>query len=373
MKSKVRDIVSRLEEYDEIVIVGPDGNRENPNTKLRVYAHGGCIGKIPIGQGDYELVGKYKPTKADKYPYTYAKYLSKGFTDGHGNQIVNTGIDKLEKEFSEYLVDGVELQDYFVNTFCEADSSLKEKYIVDSNYLKLALTASYNKMRNDGDDPGERKIQTRIAKNQIKSMPGESLLVTDIEYKMRLSDNRPKKKSGKNKHHGKADFVVFDGESIGLVELKYNNKSMEQGSENSLYEHMLDFYDVITFSPEDIIKECIRRIKVMAKHGVICDDWNNYIRKFEEKAEKNAYKDMIWCGFVFANFDASEEDSIKSVKNQLFDEAPCKDTRKFISSLNLKDDKYKNIDVKYQYIKVGEEISGMKKMVLETSIRDVIY
>lgn len=373
MKARASDIVSTLEGYEDIIVVGPDGNSASPGKKLRVYSYGGCIGKVATDEGKCELVAKTnKLTVADKYPYPYAKYLRESFVDGHKKTINNDGIAELEKEYAKVLKNGITLEDYFVKSFCEATPEEKSEYITNSDYLKLACKVAYNKMRNDGDDPGERKIQTKIAKDQIKLLPGEGLLVTDIEYTMSLSKNRPLKKKDKTKYHGKSDFVVFDGERIGLVELKYENKSMEQGAENSLYEHMLDFYDVITYSSKEIITECVRRMKIMAANGVLDSAWEAVIKDFEEKAKSNAYKDMIWCGFVFANYQAKEVDSIKAVKSQLFTSPKEDNEGKYISSLNLKDKKYENIDVRYQCIKVpaqDDKETVMDRLSVEESLR----
>ena len=160
---------------------------------------------------------------------------------------------------------------------------------------------------------------------------------------------------------------MFDGKSIGLVELKYNAKSMEIGSANSLYEHMLDFYDIIHWNGKRCLTECIRRMKMMCDNEVIDESWKNLIETFEKKVATGIAEQYLWCGFVFAGNEQDEHIVLDAVKSQLFTEPSTQEGSRE-KCLNLDSRNYDNIDVRYQYIVVDTSKNEKEDMIFEDMI-----
>ena len=167
----------------------------------------------------------------------------------------------------------------------------------------------------------ERRVQQLVAK-QYQTHTGifkdnQKLIITDIEFGMQI------RKDGKNKIC-KPDFVAFDGERFGLIEMKYDGQSMGNGAENSLDVHFLDFYNAIEPSEQEKrYKECLRRLEILLTCGVIKEEidsvnWKNRLEECSKKIEnKQLPQDLFWVGFIFIGGDRKKIS--KYIKKQLID------------------------------------------------------
>ena len=327
-----------------IIILGPEGSSKN---KLRVYAYGGDVGKIPINKlgRDYKLP-KTKNAKNGKKEKGYAKYIrsGEGYKNEHGQTfkvpdwlISNSAVKQALKYKS--INDEEELLKSCIDENNQV--KIKEYLKADENnyYLPLILAAQYNRWTKYDGEITERRIQCEIVKKYQKecgSIKGRDFIVTDIEYKFPLTKERSdekRKKKGDNISNlkgmsSKPDFIVFDGESFGLVELKYNGEGYSDN--NDLDVHFLDFYDLLR-TVEDKEKwkkqwaaygECLRRLKILLDLDVLVENkeerkkwlkkYGNQQKYYEENKDEKFDHSLFWCGFYFIGGKETANNKIKS-------------------------------------------------------------
>lgn len=363
MKRTPKEIIDSIRNSGkDIVILGPSGNKNKQDYRLRVYSNGSDIGKIPITMdGECELATKKsKLVPGDIYPYDKAKYLRKeGFVNGRGTIIENKDIELLEERYHSIL-NGMTVEEYYVQHFCEA--AVNRDYLIsDPVYLDMACLAAYNWSFNKKKNKkiGERGVQTHIARRCMDEKPGDGLIVTDIEFTMGgVSD-------------GEVDFVLFDGKRFGLVELKYNAESMGSGQDNSLYDHMCDFYKVLSDNEKskEQLKQCLYRAEILSRKGieVISNDWNPVFGEMIDSIENEADpKRLMWCGFLFVGGDKTVV--LDEVKKQLLSNESIPGRKE----LNLREKRFDGIDVMYQYVSEKKYSDENYKITMSKDIRTIL-
>ncbi len=346
-----RKVVENLKAYtfphhgkmiSPIAIMGPAG--EESDTKLRVYAFGGCIGQIATSKTQQCSLSLGK-TDGE---YSFGKYLSDGYSNGHQHIFSHAQIQEQIAYICEKHQWDVPFDKF--DDLAKTYTGKRQKYEALSGedqqqYLDLITTASYTRfMHREGKnettkitDLSERSCQTLIAReNQgAKFHSGEkNLVVVDMEYDMPLyeilrddgtKDYRYKRNTSEMKRKAKVDFVVFDGKSFGLIEFKYQAMSMEANSDNSLREHYLDFKRVIHEDSSEhkrkLVRELLRRMDHLLKYGVIDESWKDSYEEVRKKVdglnEIGSVEDLLWCGFYFVHDKEHNETVLAEIQNQL--------------------------------------------------------
>ena len=368
-----KDIVKALIDYkykysnqmeNPILVVGPAGN----DTHLRVYAFGGCIGEIATTE---KTQCKLAFSKDENKKYSYGKYLEDGYENGHGHVFKHEAIPELKglkEKFDKPLQD----EFAYLAENC-SNKEQKQMMIQDEKYLDLIISAAYTRFmhRKDNEVMGlsERSKQTLIAK-QCQTTKWEenkkNMVVVDIEYDISLNNKiEPKRKqksskTGKDvdKSKAKVDFVVFDGESFGLIEFKYKGESMERGSNNSLEHHYLDFQRIISEDNNEnkinVIKELIKRTTYLLDYNIIHSNWGKKLAELDTKIKNMKPEEydakMLWCGFYFV--ETGGKDIEKELENQ-------------ISLKSIVDNK---MDVRYQLD--NEEEANI--IIMKDNVKDIL-
>ncbi len=329
---KIRSIVSDLQKYrfkseyrfafdgngliedanaleNPVMIIAPEGDSDELSNELRVWVYGGCIATISRTTGEMivkpqrkKLTPSLKAKKENqdllKYvkdepgrasnPYDYGKYLYDGFTDGNGH--VYSLNDNLRRKYGKDDKLGA-YKAY--SRLVAADNSER----IDEELLDLMIYAAYTRWLHREDtsiEPvyaGEKLMQCIIAKNSMVSAKydpkGSSMVVVDVEYHF----------WGEGHSKSRADFVVFDGKSFGLIEFKYLGNSM-----GNLKKHHNDFNEAFERKEKriDLINELIEKTRLLCEYGVLDISWKDAIDDFQKEFDiREDDPDKIWCGFYF--------------------------------------------------------------------------
>lgn len=278
------------EEEQPVIIFGPSGSEK---TKLRLYACGGLIGRIPTKTGKYRLLST-----------AYKKYLP----------------DSQDEEKWDELFQS---EDQNSLLFSEA-------------YLELAVKAAKARFSKEdktkSKNSKERNIQTRIVKEYMKKETG--WCVVDMEFRV------PKQE--KMEKPSQTDIVVFDEEKgFGLIELKYNNKSCA-----NLDIHCNDYDQICSDRKirEKIEAELIRRAKYLADYKLIN---SRYYYKMEEI--KNSGSAIgFWYGFLFVGGGKNGSiDLVKKMGNAA-DQPECRFL--YVEDIDAIDLKYEKMESYEEFI-----------------------
>ena len=289
-----------------IMIIAPEERVKEIDGKydLRVWAYGGCIatlscenGKITKinvkpqrnisdGQKKQEANGellKYVKNNEKgnvKNPYDYGKYLYDGFTDGKEKIYELTGELKTQSQKEN---DQLAIYKDFTKCVLKHKNDSKE---LDRRFLDMMVYASYTRwLARKPKEPTplyaqEKFMQCVIAKNSMmdNKYKKDAMVVVDVEYHF----------IGEGHNKSRADFVVFDGESFGLIEFKYLGKSMD-----NLGKHYDDFNKADNQKKKSkIIEELIAKTQILCKCGVLDKSWDVF-------GHKSANDIGLWYGFYF--------------------------------------------------------------------------
>lgn len=225
-------------------IIGPAGN---DGDVLRIYAYGGCVGKLKGGNGHSEL-------------------LDRNYFNNYG-------------EF--FTVDEKELAKKWIQESKSGNGSITGAWcddVIDTDiYLQMALKTVKCKFQKANGDEKERNIQMEILSRFLKG--NSNWAIVDVETGITKSLLPNSKMIDKVK---KPDFVVFDKKrkQFGIIEMKAFNVNTD-----NLYEHYC-LFDEIYMNPGAFVKEMIHRAKIMAGYGLIETD------NFDAN-------DTVWYGFLF--------------------------------------------------------------------------
>ena len=238
----VLEAIEKLRKDPDIVITGPDYSDKN---KLRVYAKGGLIGKIYVGNhpaGKTELINpKYFPC----------------FKSNGSEQSLESIVDHSEDALT---------------TLCDND------YI---RACKNALTERYEKKKAEGEK--ERHVQTRIVKHFMNH--GSTWCIIDMEMQCPSEWFKGARFSKGTTRQPRFDMIVLNRDGIGIIELKVDNDNAKNIM--SHYEHMA-YMLRNKMAQECFLREIRRRIGIMEKYDLLSDHAQSFPL------------DRIWCGFLFA-------------------------------------------------------------------------
>ena len=241
MCKQIETAIRELLNFEGVTIVGPDYSDKN---KLRVYADGAKIGKIYVGpqsNGEHNLI-----------------------SDGYIGHYNASKEEKMGKDLKTIIENSRDI----LKTMTESE------YITKS---KIAIRQKF------GDDEGERSVETSIVKDFMNNTKVNDWAVIDMEVQF------PKKKfdgntfSKKTTKQPRFDIVVVNNLGIGFLELKVNNKNVD--NLNSHYEHM----EFLLQKPGWFLEEIKRRMKVIKPYNLINESLIDIALK-----TKN-----LWCGFLF--------------------------------------------------------------------------
>lgn len=331
-----------------ILIIGPDKMGEK---YFRVYIFGAhaatiiisddvCICKLCDSTEKWGKIAKKKEINGfspNDDIYSYGKFLIDGFTDGKGNTYwLNSKIK------SAYKVSGKDVKLTVYTEYCNyLKSKSANELLTNSHFLDLLSYVCYIRWVSIKDgvvsEPGEKCKQNCVAKNSMinaKYSEDKEKLVIDIEYMLNFSQEEQNKR---------ADFVVFDGKSLGFIEFKYLGKSTE-----NMASHYQDFYRLLVSSDETfrigIIEELMHRLRLLIEYGVVDKSWE---KAFNEFIKNDYNSSMMWCGFFFLG-DKYDSEEMKSKLDMKSIKKKAKECHKLI----MKSAKEEPI-VKYQCSNIG--------------------
>ena len=270
-------LVNNLNILKRPVLVLPPENDDKYAGKMRLWAYGGSIADIETETGMISLCDK----KMD-----YTDYLKNGFRNNkvYPEEFWQEGLfDHLDEEADLKYVKLVKKH---------TDASVQ----IEKELLDLSVFAAYTRYMNRSiykkypSYPQEKSMQCVLAKNcmlQSKYTDDkESMVVIDVETHLFHRDNK----------HPRADFVVFDGSSFGLIEFKYLGQSMDR-KENDLAKHYEDFCKAMNAqNGKKLFEQLKMKLKYQTAYGVIDDSWRE---KAEEMCKREYDKSVLWCGFYF--------------------------------------------------------------------------
>lgn len=276
---------------------------------ISVMAFGGCIGWILLDDEDSK---EQIDSKNREKIMAFAKYLSPKnaedtcYINEHKHKIF---LPKKFVEKSEYSNNGKARMERLLDTETSVNQILYNK-----EYLDLMVCAAYvrymhrkledkkscadkNNRKTLMYDTSERSIQTVIARKNLENAKHQNLLVIDIEFKQSYKDGNKKKVTPS------VDFVVLDKEkkSFGLIEFKFQGKSMDPKDKNSLTAHFEDFANLIHLRQEKIVKRLVQHTKLLLENKIMEVHDKGEIMGILDEIEKNAKKDVLWCGFYFVD------------------------------------------------------------------------
>lgn len=395
-KNEIGKIIKSIHSYNAgcigkpqeqpLVVVGPSGGKEN----LRIYCYGGAGGCLDVteieGSSEDEEVHKLTQEeyteKHELVKKEYNHFLRRFYEDGHNNVYTLNKTLRSSKYYKEVLknvpyecrmeegkipyIPGLD-EDFLLELDKGSETIYREILHRGGKrvkYLDYVIAATENKFMNSSSEKndksmGERKVQTRIVKKymQASKTQTDGYIVTDMEYRIALSGEQA----------SKPDLIVFDGTSIGLVEVKYAGESMELNAKNSLKEHYEDFYDIIysgIIDTREVARECWRRMDVLKKYKLINKDWWKQIDELKTKIDTiEDISSLFWMGFLFVEGPGiSEKDNEEYVKEQM---------NKQLGSYFLKNTGKVNADVRYCYT-TQEELKLDMKQGREYILKEII-
>ena len=269
----INEAIKKLQKDPDIIITGPDCSDIN---KLRVYANGGLIGKIYIGNrsdGSTELISK--------------GYYNKSTKDG--DKFILEKIVEKQKDPLEILVD--------------------DEYI---HACKQAVENRFGKKKNDSSVQGEkeRHVQTRIVKRFMSQIKDWCTVDMEMECPERwvIGNNF----SANTTKQPRFDMIVLNHDGVGIIELKVNNDNIE--NLESHYEHM-EFFLTNAATQQCFLDEINRRVDILVNNGLLDGSAMDFPR------------DRLWCGFLFVGGELS--DTKKEVVNRLSNKK-CVNRLKFL-------------------------------------------
>ncbi|MCR4654871.1 MAG: hypothetical protein K5770_01355 [Lachnospiraceae bacterium] len=310
---EVKQLVNELKEFDEsITVVGPSGGIK----KLRVYAYGSIIAKIPTTHGDgcNGLNAGIDLCNPDYFKYI-CKEIEYNTTD---HQVCTYSPDltalmpadrELKKGEDNLTTGASRLKD-----MAQSGSRERTRLFINrserEDYLRLVLCAAKNKMtrvdtsgKEGGNDRSERAIQTEIVREFMKKH--NDWCVVDMEY-------MPEYISGPGR---KPDLIVYDRElnQFGIIELKYDNKSCA-----NLGDHYEQFLRIQTEHTDKFVPEIKRRCGILANNSdLISDQMKDQIADADEN--------NIWFAFLFVGGEKYGAGNEKGIVDSINEYLLCKD------------------------------------------------
>lgn len=249
MCSQVECTINELLKIEGVIVVGPDFKDKN---KLRVYADGGRIGKIYVGKrndGKHELI-------SSGYFSHYEKSKNKMDSEENLGKIVTESTNHLETLKSDIYI----------------------------TQAKIAINKKNgDEERTNDSEPSERHVETSIVKKFMNKDNNKNWSVIDMEVEFPKDFFKGHNFSDGTTRQPRFDIVVVNNKGIGFLELKVNNKNVD--NLESHYEHML----FLLQNPKKFLNEIQRRMRVIKPYNLISESALNASLKAKS----------LWCGFLF--------------------------------------------------------------------------
>lgn len=253
----VNEAIKKLQNDPDIILTGPDCS--DPN-KLRVYANGGLIGKIYIGN------------------------QPKGSTN-----LINP----------KYYIHFEILKDIIENSKTPLETIVKEEYILA---CKQAIEKRFGKKKKDSSEKGEkeRHVQTRIVKRFMGKC--SDWCIADMEMQCPKSWFKGNKFSINTTKQPRFDMIVLNHDGVGIIELKVNNDNTD--NMESHYEHM-SYLLTNNEAQKTFLSEINRRVGILCDKGLLDKDVLEFPRN------------KLWCGFLFVGGEIRDtKDIVKKLNNK---------------------------------------------------------
>ena len=340
------------------------------NNEIEVMAFGGCIGIINVVSDSGEFLDKEKINAFIKYLYENDKDLDKGLDDDCRRKVDNHGNKYwLPKDFmDDYLKDKEFPKNILEN--CPTPATFTNDNAKDlKKYLDLLICSAYVRFMHRTDnkmvDLSERSMQTIIARNNMDSVQNSNLVFIDTEFKILLEDEE-----GSDKKTPSVDLIVLDKDdkSFGLIEFKYQGKSMNENDGNSLTTHCKDFIQMMGEKKRtEILKKLIKYTNLLINLGVIKD--------YKVKQFVNDI-DNLWYGFYFVENKGRwsqrniepQKNKPKIIKRMKIEDRIIVDCNKQIMCNDEFDKKFLKT-IRFQNSDISNTVLSMTEMLHEVCLR----
>ena len=251
-ESYVKNLIKKINEDADAVVLGVTGSKEKRKERLRVYMNGGCVLQIPLKESMEFVFGN-----------SYFERKDKDYLDENEIRKVQGIINRIKEnphawEDNEFL--------------------LLDQYLL---YMKKATKKRFNESkRNRGLK--ERSKQINFYKEQLTGSEDFPWAIVDVEFqtieKMNYSseDEIQKRKAElKEIHRSKPDFVAVTEDGFILVELKTNAKACS--GKAGLQDHANDLKELIRINEQNhyIVEELQDRLRYVDKYQLYNNNRKN--------------------------------------------------------------------------------------------------
>lgn len=297
-ESYVKELIKKINETDDAVVLGVTGSKENRKEKLRVYMNGGCVLQIPLKETmKFEFGNLYfeKKDKEAKETYCYYDYLDK-------EEII-----KVQNIINQIKVNP--------HSWKDNDYTLLYQYLC---CMKTATEKRFNESkRNSGLK--ERSEQIRFYKERLtgdfKDFPWA---IVDIEFQtteeMNYSSEELQKRKAEQKdiHRSKPDFVAVTEDGFILVELKTNAEACKGTA--GLQDHNNDLNKLIRINEQNhyIVEELQDRLRYVDKYQLYNRNYEKVIKGLLNKDSKDL---KLYAKYLFFSNEAFPKEMIEEFVN----------------------------------------------------------
>ena len=297
-ESYVKELIKKINETDDAVVLGVTGSKENRKEKLRVYMNGGCVLQIPLKETmEFEFGNLYfeKKDKEAKETYCYYDYLDK-------EEIIKV----------QNIIDQIKENPH---AWKDNDYTLLYQYLC---CMKTATEKRFNESkRNSGLK--ERSEQIRFYKERLtgdfKDFPWA---IVDVEFQtteeMNYSSEELQKRKAEQKdiHRSKPDFVAVTEDGFILVELKTNAEACKGTA--GLQDHNNDLNKLIRINEQNhyIVEELQDRLRYVDKYQLYNRNYEKVIKGLLNKDSKDL---KLYAKYLFFSNEAFPKEMIEEFVN----------------------------------------------------------
>ena len=315
------------------------------NDLIEVMAFGGCIAVIDCNNFNRFMLNSKKVKSFIKYlgdrENRYKVYYGKAKTTYNEYYLPEKFIKKYLDKDDNFNADSI--TDDIINN-CPTPASFsddnKDKL---QKCLDLLVCAAYvrfmHRSKNEMTDVSERSMQTIIARKNIDIGHKSDFVFIDTEFKIQIKKENEEKTSS-------VDLVVLDKKrkAFGLIEFKYQGKSMDKDDKNSLTVHCDDF-KIMLEKQKDVILEKLKKFTVQLIDLDIITDG-------KVKQSVNETKEL-WCGFYFIS--NKDNNTARNHVTMSLDERIAKDYQDQV--IEKFEPKFLEF-VKFQHVDIGDMDKG---------------
>jgi len=295
-ESYVKELIKKINETDDAVVLGVTGSKENRKEKLRVYMNGGCVLQIPLKETmKFEFGNLYfeKKDKEAKETYCYYDYLDK-------EEIIKV----------QNIIDQIKENPH---AWKDNDYTLLYQYLC---CMKTATEKRFNESkRNRGLK--ERSEQIQFYKKQLTSSKEFPWTIVDVEFqtieKMNYSSEeeiQKRKAEQKVIHRSKPDFIAVQEDGFVLIELKTNAEACE--GKAGLQDHTNDLKELIRINEQNhyVVEELQDRLRYVDKYQLYNSKYGKVIKGLLNKYSKDL---KLYDKYLFVSSEAFPKDKIEEI------------------------------------------------------------